>query len=69
MIVSLKKTTIMLHPRTRDRLRMLGRKGESFDRIVNRLLRVAEAELAAVEEAYLRIDGTPRGRYVNIDDL
>jgi len=48
---------------------MLGRKGESFDRIVNRLLRVAEAELAAVEEAYLRIDGTPRGRYVNIDDL
>lgn len=32
------RTTISLDPETRDRLKSLGRKGESYDDLVNRLI-------------------------------
>lgn len=35
---SVARTTISLDPETRDRLKSLGRKGESYDDLVNRLI-------------------------------
>lgn len=35
-------TTIPLRKNTRDRLRSLGRKGESYDTLLNRLMDMAE---------------------------
>jgi len=33
-----KKTTIQIYMKTRDRLLKLGKKGESYDKLINRLL-------------------------------
>ncbi len=67
--MEVRRTTIAIKPQTRERLRRLGRKGESYDEIIDRLLRIGEHELRAIEEAYRRIDETPRMEYVNIDKL
>ena len=32
------KTTIKIFPETRDRLKELGKKGESYDSLINRIL-------------------------------
>ncbi|MDX1611672.1 MAG: hypothetical protein R3185_04835 [Candidatus Thermoplasmatota archaeon] len=32
------RTTISLQPATRDRLKSLGRKGETYDELINRLI-------------------------------
>jgi hypothetical protein len=37
-------TTIPLEKQTRDRLRSLGRKGETYDQVVKRLISLAEYE-------------------------
>lgn len=67
--MEVRRTTIAIKPQTRERLRRLGRKGESYDEIIDRLLRIGEHELRAIEEAYRRIDETPRTEYVNIGKL
>jgi len=38
-----KVTTIKVSPGTRDRLKALGRKGETYEKILRRLLEEAEA--------------------------
>lgn len=47
------RTTISLDAETRDRLKALGRKGETYDELVNRLI-----------DHYLRIEeaGSPEGQ-------
>jgi len=35
-------TTILIRKETRERLRKLGRKGESYDQIINRLITLLE---------------------------
>lgn len=67
--MEVRRTTIAIRPQTRERLRRLGRKGESYDEIIDRLLRIGEHELRAIEQVYRRIDETPRMKYVNIDKL
>lgn len=42
-------TTIPLQKRTRDRLRAYGRKGETYDALLNRLLDGAENRLVEFE--------------------
>ena len=64
-----KRTTIALNTATRERLRRLGHKGETYDDIINRLLSIGQEDLEAIEEAYRRIDGTPVSEYVRIDDV
>ncbi len=36
------KTTIQLSIETRDQLKAIGRKGETYDQIINKLLRLAK---------------------------
>lgn len=36
------KTTILVSPETRDKLKFLGRKGESYDALLRRLIEEAE---------------------------
>lgn len=44
-------TTIKVTPQTRDRLKALGTKGETYDALVNRLLDEIEAHTVRVTEA------------------
>jgi hypothetical protein len=45
---TMSRTTISLDTETRDRLKALGRKGETYDELVNRLI-----------DHYLRVEGGP----------
>ncbi len=44
-------TTIKISPETRDRLKSVGMKGETYDALLNRLLDEIEAHLVRVERA------------------
>ena len=44
-------TTIKVSPETRDRLKGLGMKGETYDALLNRLLDEIEARTVRLEEA------------------
>ena len=44
-------TTIKVSPATRDRLKALGTKGETYDALLNRLLDEIEARTVRLEEA------------------
>jgi len=43
-------TTIKLTAETRDRLRSLGMKGETYDNLLNRLINEVEAHTVTLEE-------------------
>lgn len=59
-------TTIPLRRETRDRLRQLGRKGETYDDVVIRILE--QAELAAhLETHYLRL--RDKSKFVPLDEI
>ena len=51
------------------RIQRLGRKGESYDEILRRLLSISEEELELIDEVYRRIERTPRKEYVRLEDL
>ena len=59
-------TTIPLETETRDRLRLLGKKGETYDQILNRLMSVAEYE-EFMERQYDRLKD--KRVFVSLDEL
>ena len=59
-------TTIPLETETRDRLRLLGKKGETYDQILNRLMSVAEYE-EFMERRYERLKD--KRAFVSLDEL
>jgi hypothetical protein len=59
-------TTILLEKATRDRLRLLGRKGETYDQILKRLMSIAEYE-DFMEKQYERLKD--RKAFVSLDEL
>ena len=65
----IKKTTIAVSPEVKAKIERLGRKGESYDDILRRLLSIAEEELELIDEVYRRIEKTPRKKYVRLEDL
>jgi len=64
----MKKTTIAVSPEIKAKIKRLGRKGESYDDILRRLL-FSEEELELIDEVYRRIEKTPRKEYVRLEDL
>ncbi|MFW6304870.1 MAG: DUF7557 family protein [Candidatus Saliniplasma sp.] len=63
------RTTIAVKKETKNELKHLGRKGESYDDIIDRLLKLSKDELKLIEEVYRRIDKTDRREYVNLDEI
>jgi hypothetical protein len=59
-------TTIPLDKETRDRLRLLGRKGETYDQILRRLMSIAEYE-EFMERQYERLKD--KKAFVSLDEL
>ena len=59
-------TTIPLEKETRDRLRSLGRKGETYDRILRRLISLAEYE-GFMERQYVRLED--KDAFVSLDEI
>jgi len=58
-------TTIQIKPETREMLRAIGGKGETYDEIIRELLGVYEARLAEIEH---RLE-EPKGKYVSHETL
>ena len=54
---------------TKTKLERLGRKGESYDDIIRRLLSISEEELELIDEVYERIERTPRREYVRLEGV
>ena len=65
----MKKTTLAVSPETKVKLERLGRKGESYDEIIHRLLSISEEELEMIDEVYERIERTPRKEYVKLENV
>lgn len=63
------RTTIAISKETKAKLERLGRKGESYDEIIQRLLNISREELEMIDEVYNRIERTSRKEYVNLEDL
>ncbi len=63
------RTTIAVKEKTKEDLKHLGRKGESYDEIIERLLRLSKDELKIIDEVYRRIEETDREEYVSLEDL
>lgn len=59
-------TTIPIEKQTRDRLRSLGKKGETYDQILKRLMSLAEYE-EFMERQYERLKD--RKAFVSLDEL
>ncbi len=59
-------TTIPLEKETRNRLRSLGKKGETYDQILKRLMSLADYE-EFMERQYERL--RDRKAFVSLDDL
>ncbi len=59
-------TTIPLEKETRDRLRSLGKKGETYDQILKRLMSVAAYE-EFMERQYERLKD--KKAFVSLDEL
>ena len=68
-MVTTKKTTLAVRPETKLKLERFGRKGESYDDIIARLLSISEEELELIDEVYERIKRTPRKEYVELENL
>jgi hypothetical protein len=65
----MKRTTLAVSAETKAKLERLGRKGESYDEIISRLLSISEEELELIDEVYERIDRTPRKEYIRLEDI
>ncbi len=63
------RTTIAVKYSTKHDLKMLGRKGETYDEIIERLLKLSKDELDLINEVYRRIERTDRKEYVKLEDL
>ncbi len=63
------RTTIAIKEETKSELKKLGRKGESYDQIVERLLKLSEEELEIIKEVYRRIEETDREDYVELEEV
>jgi hypothetical protein len=59
-------TTIPLERETRERLRSFGRKGETYDQILRRLMSLAEYE-GFMEKQYERLKD--KDAFVSLDEL
>jgi len=59
-------TTIPLERETRDRLRSLGRKGETYDQVLRRLISVVEYEEFMTKQ-YERLKN--KGEFVSLDEI
>ena len=59
-------TTIPLERETRERLRLFGRKGETYDQILRRLMSLAEYE-GFMEKQYERLKD--KDAFVSLDEL
>jgi len=59
-------TTIPLEKNTRERLRSLGRKGETYDQLVKRLISLAECEEFMTIQ-YERLKD--KSAFVSLDDI
>ncbi len=62
-------TTIAISKKTKSKLEKLGRKGESYDEIIERLLGISQEELELIDEVYRRIEMTPRKEYIRLEDV
>lgn len=67
--MSMKRTTLAVSTETKLKLERLGRKGESYDDIIHRLLSISKEELELIEEVYERIERTPRKEYVKLEEI
>jgi len=65
----MKRTTIAVSPEVKAKIKRLGRKGESYDDILRRLLSISEEEPKLIDEVCRRIEKTPRKEYVRLEDL
>jgi hypothetical protein len=65
----MRKTTLAVRPETKLKLERLGRKGESYDEIIRRLLSLSEEELELIDEVYERIERTPKKKYVRLEEI
>ncbi len=65
----MERTTIALKKETKDELKNLGRKGESYDDIIERLLGLSKEELEMIDEVYERIEKTDRDEYVELEEV
>lgn len=63
------RTTIAVKEETKNQLKHLGRKGESYDHIIERLLDISKEELDLIDEVYKRIRETDRKEYVKLEDV
>jgi len=59
-------TTILLKKETRERLRQFGKKGETYDQILRRLMALAEYE-AFIETQYERLKD--KDAFISLDDI
>jgi predicted CopG family antitoxin len=65
----MRKTTLAVSVETKTKLERLGRKGESYDDIIRRLLSISEEELRLIDQVYERIGRTPRKEYIRLEEL
>ena len=61
-------TTISIKRDTLEKIKMIGRKGETYDDIINRLLKIGEEEIDELMEVYQRMK-ISRGEYIPLDAL
>ncbi len=59
-------TTIPIHKQTRDRIKLFGHKGETYDEILNRLLNEIKYE-EFMERQYRKLE--QKNEFVSLDDL
>ena len=59
-------TTIPIEKETRDRLRSFGRKGETYDQVLRRLMSIAEYE-DFMENQYERLKD--KSAFVSLDEI
>ncbi len=58
-------TTIPIMKETRDALKMLGMKGESYDALIKRLIETAKCQMLYRELDEIRL----KGDYIKVDDI
>ncbi|MCD6248130.1 MAG: hypothetical protein J7J17_01570 [Hadesarchaea archaeon] len=58
-------TTIQIEPETREKLRMIGEKGETYNDIILRLISLYEARMAELERRL----SDPREEFVAYEEL
>jgi len=59
-------TTILVEEETRERLRLFGKKGETYDQILRRLMSIAEYE-GFMEKQYERLKD--REAFIALDEI